>query len=76
LRFCKTFGKRIKMAANTKEVFLNISYNDSVANFEELFKNQPMKYVGITFACVALLVILFLCYGIIWFERFGSGRFF
>jgi hypothetical protein len=62
------------MAGSTKEAFQKLSYDDSVANFEELFKNQPLKYVGIGFACVAMLVILVLCSGIIWFERFGSGK--
>jgi hypothetical protein len=63
------------MAANTEVAIYNISSNVSADNFEELFKNQPLKYVGIGFSCVSILIILFLCYGIIWFERFGSGNF-
>jgi hypothetical protein len=62
------------MEANAQVDVKNISYNEAAFNFEELFKDRPLKYVGICFACVSMLIILFLCYGIIWFERFGSGK--
>jgi hypothetical protein len=62
------------MEANAPVDFSNISYKEAAFNFEVLFKDRPLKYVGICFACVSMLIILFLCYGIIWFERFGSGN--
>ena len=58
-----------------KEAHSNISYNESDANFDELFKNRPLKFVGVSLACVLMPIVLCLCYGIIWFERFGSGNY-
>jgi hypothetical protein len=64
------------MEESSKEVYLNISYNNETAlNFEEMFKVQPLKIVGACFACVSMPIISALCYGIIWFERFGSGHY-
>jgi hypothetical protein len=62
------------METNTQVASSNISYNESDANFEELFKNRPLKFIGVSFACVSMPIVLCLLYGIIWFERFGSGE--
>jgi hypothetical protein len=62
------------MEAKIKEAHSNISYNESDTNFDELFKNRPLKFVGVSLACVSMPLVLCLCYGIIWFERFGSGN--
>jgi hypothetical protein len=62
------------MEENTQVPYSNISYNQSDTNFDELFKNRPLKFIGVSFACVSMPIVLCLLYGIIWFERFGSGK--
>jgi hypothetical protein len=62
------------MEADNQEDLINMSYNASNFNFEVLFEYRPLKIVGIGFASVSTLFIIFLSYGIIWFERFGSGK--
>jgi hypothetical protein len=62
------------MEANSEEAYFNISYNLSDIHFEGLFKNRPLKFFGVCFACLSIIIMSFLCYGIIWFERFGSGK--
>jgi hypothetical protein len=59
--------------SNTTENYFNITYNEGVINFEGLFSNRPLKFVGLCFASVSMVIITLLSYGIIWFERFGSG---
>jgi hypothetical protein len=63
------------METNTIEAsYLNNYYNESVVHFDELFKDRSLKFVGVSFAFASMPIIFFLCYGIIWFERFGSGK--
>jgi hypothetical protein len=62
------------MNVNTTDMNCNVSYNESEINFEGLFKNRPLKFVGITSAAFSMLILFVVCYGIIWFERFGSGN--
>ena len=63
------------METNTIEAsYLNNYYNESVVHFDELFKDQPLKFVGVSFAFASMAIIFFLCYGILWVERFGSGK--
>jgi hypothetical protein len=62
------------MESNTTDYYLNFTSNKSEINFDEVFKNRPLKMVLICFACVSIPIIFLLCYGIIWFERFGSGN--
>jgi hypothetical protein len=64
------------MEADNQEDLINMSYNASNFSFEVLFEYRPLKIVGIGFASVSTLFIIFLSYGIIWFERFGSGNHF
>jgi hypothetical protein len=60
--------------SNTTENYLNTTYNEAVIDFEGLFSNRPLKFVGLCFASVSMVILTLLCYGIIWFERFGSGN--
>jgi hypothetical protein len=62
------------MESNMAEANLNLTYNESEINFDEMFKNRPLKIVLICFDCVSMPIIIALCYGIIWFEKFGSGN--
>jgi hypothetical protein len=62
------------METKAKELYLNVSYNNNIDNFDEFFENRSLKVVGVVSACFSMPVIFFLCSGIIWYERFGSGN--
>jgi hypothetical protein len=62
------------MEANTSKAYSNISSYDVTILFEEMFNDRPLKTVGICCSYASVPVLLCLCYGIIWFERFGSGN--
>jgi len=44
----------------------------SYIDFSVIYEDRPMKYVGIFSSSVMIVVLLGLCLGIIWYERFGS----
>ncbi len=67
-------NKLVKMKANTSEAYSNISSNDVTILFEEMFNNWPLKTFGICCTYASIPIIYCLCYGIIWFERFGLGN--
>jgi hypothetical protein len=63
------------METKAKELYLNVSFNNNNNdNFDEFFENRSLKIVGVVSACFSMPVIFFLCSGIIWYERFGSGN--
>jgi hypothetical protein len=62
------------METKAKELYLNVSFNNKNDNFDEFFENRSLKVVGVVSACFSMPVIFFLCSGIIWYERFGSGN--
>ena len=52
----------------------NISEVINDEYFEGLFENRISKIVVVVVASVLTVVIFLATYGIIWFERFGSGK--
>ena len=43
-------------------------------NYAQLFENRPSKILTAILATLLCLVGVFLCYGIVWYERFGHDQ--
>jgi hypothetical protein len=63
------------MAASNEQTLSK--FNNSILDedfFYGIFENRPSKFVCIVLAILVLSIELFLYYGIIWYERFGTDN--
>ena len=57
-----------------KTTLLNSSLEEHEDFFYGMFENRPSKFICIIFALLIMMSDLFLYYGIIWYERFGTDN--
>ena len=43
-----------------------------IVNFDVIFEDRPLKFVGICFSFVTIVIIFCLGCGMIWYEKYGS----